>query len=598
MYPVTLSLENRRCLVVGGGGVALRKVLGLLAEKARVTIVAPRLVEPLEEQVRAGRAAAERRGYRRGEARSYALVLAATDDREVNRQVFEDAAGAGVWVNVADDPELSTFHLPARVQRGPLQLAIGSEGQAPFVTRRLRQLLERRLGPEWALWAEAAARFRSAVRSRDLGSAQREAAFDRFFDRTVESRTLQARVPSLGEQDAWLDAGDAQPRPAPARWRPAPPPAPPLRPARGFVSLVGAGPGCAGLLTLRGRQRLLSAQAVLYDRLAAPALPCDLPDSVALYPVGKHAGTHPIPQEQITALLVQLAREDKRVVRFKGGDPNVFGRGGEEAEALAAAGIPFEIVPGVTSGVAAPAWMGVPVTHRREAVRLTLVTAHESVKSDGAQVRWDLLAQDPHATLVGYMGISSLPRVVAQLLAGGMSPQTPAAMVQNGTTSAQRCVVASLEDLPAAVGRAGLGSPALFVIGPSVRHAETLDWVGAQPLAGERLVVPAPAAELQQCLELAGAEVVAVPLPVTSAARVVMGALPLTGCVLRTAMDVEALDDERDGPGWPHSAVAWCLSREAAMRARARSWPVVEELGAGAGGVELVERIRGRSKVA
>ena len=193
------------------------------------------------------------------------------------------------------------------------------------------------------------------------------------------------------------------------------------------MSLVGAGPGCAGLLTLRGRQRLLSAQAVLYDRLAAPALPCDLPDCVALYPVGKHAGTHPIPQEQITALLVQLAREDKRVVRLKGGDPNVFGRGGEEAEALAAAGIPFEIVPGVTSGVAAPAWLGVPVTHRQEAVRLTLVTAHESVKSDGPQVRWDLLAQDPHATLVGYMGVSSLPRVVAQLLAGGMSPQTPAA---------------------------------------------------------------------------------------------------------------------------------------------------------------------------
>jgi len=171
---------------------------------------------------------------------------------------------------------------------------------------------------------------------------------------------------------------------------------------------------------------------VVYDRLAAPALPCDLSPEVDLHPVGKTAGNHPVPQEEINALLVRLARAGKRVVRLKGGDPFIFGRGGEEAEVLAAEGIPFEVVPGVTSGVAAMAWVGVPVTHRREAVRLTLLTAHEATKSDGPQVRWDVLAKDPNATLIGYMGVSSLPQVVDNLIGGGMDPETPAVMVEQG----------------------------------------------------------------------------------------------------------------------------------------------------------------------
>lgn len=598
MYPITLSLEGRSCLVVGGGAVATRKVLGLLAEGAQVTVVAPRIVALLEQQAHAGRLTFERRGYRSGEAAGYSLVLAATDDRAVNRRVFEDAEAAGVWVNVADDPELCSFHLPARVRRGPLDLAIGSGGLAPFATHRIRQLLEQRFGSEWAIWAEAAASFRDQIRRERLSAAEKEASFERFFAETVDTDRLSARVPSLREQRSWLASTPARQRPARLEPRE---PAEARRtgaPRNGFVSLVGAGPGCAGLLTLRGRRRLLAAQAVLYDRLAAPSLPCDLPETVELFPVGKHSGKHPIPQEEINALLVRLAGEGLRIVRLKGGDPDVFGRGGEEAEALTAAGIPFEIVPGVTSGVAVPAWMGVPVTHRREAVRLTLVTAHESVKADGQQVRWDLLAQDPHATIVGYMGLASLPRVVTRLLDGGMAATTPAAMVQQGTTAAQRSVVSTLSGLPAAVERAELESPALFVIGPVVRHAEKLDWVRRQPLAGQRLVVPASALELVELLEEAGAEVVPVPFPVTTAARVVMDALPLTGCVLRTPSDVEALDEERDGAGWQAGVVSWCLGCETATRARLLDWPAVEEMGAVSDGTELVERIRGRQQVA
>jgi uroporphyrinogen III methyltransferase/synthase len=292
---------------------------------------------------------------------------------------------------------------------------------------------------------------------------------------------------------------------------------------------------------------------------------------------------------------VRLGAQGRRVVRLKGGDPDVFGRGGEEAEALAAAGVPFEIVPGVTSGVAVPAWIGVPVTHRREAVRLTLVTAHESVKRDGPQVRWDLMAQDRHATIVGYMGVTSLPNVVTELLRSGMSATTPAAMVQHGTTAAQRSVVSTLAELPDAVARAGLGPPGLFVIGPTVEHAERLDWVGRRPLGRERLLVPASAPDLVDALEAAGADVVAVPRAMTPAARVVMRALPLTGCVMRTRTDVEALEEERDGLEWKDGATVWCLGPEPAERARTRRWPGVEEVEAGSSGSDLVEQIRARA---
>ena len=574
MLPVTLNLQGRSCLVVGGGEVALRKIRSLLTEGAEVTVVAPETSPAVEDLARSGRIRLERRPYREGEASAYALVFAATSRREVNRRVFEDGDRARIWANVADDPELCSFHLAARVRRGPLDLAVGSGGRAPFAARRLRELLDRRLGEEWIAWGEAAARYRSAVRQCPLSPAEREARFDRFFQETVDPEALTVRLPSAAEVEAWLSG------------RPAPGPAP-EEPRVGRVSLVGAGPGCPGLLTLRGRQRLLAADAVLYDRLAAPALPCDLPERVELYGVGKEAGSHHVPQEEIIALLLRLAGEGKSVVRLKGGDPYVFGRGGEEAEALAAAGIPFEVVPGVTSGIAAASWIGVPVTHRGEATRVSLVTAHASRESGPEQVRWDLLAQDPHATLLGYMSLATLPTVVRQLLEAGMPPDTPAAMVQHGTTAAQRSVVSTLSALPGDVEREGLLSPALFVVGPTVRRADRLDWVARQALAGERLVVPPGASGLAATLEAAGAEVIAVGLPLTPAARVVIRALPLTGCVAGSASDVEALSRE-PGLGGP---TAWCLGTEAAGAARKCRWARVEEVEAGPNGWGLVERI-------
>jgi uroporphyrin-III C-methyltransferase len=444
----------------------------------------------------------------------------------------------------------------------------------------MRQLLERRFGPEWEAWIEAAARFREELRSRNLPRAEREKLYDGFFGATVDPHRLTARVPT-DDEEAHLLAGrrapsyvpGAFPDPKPA---PSPPRAVPGQPV-GLVSLVGAGPGDPQLLTLRARQRLMGADAVVCDRLALTALPTDLPARVRVHGVGKEAGHHPVPQGEISQLLVRLALEGKNVVRLKGGDPYVFGRGGEEAHELVRAGIPFEVVPGITSGIAVPAYAGIPVTFRKEAVRLTLVTAHEAVKSKGPQVRWDLLAQDPHATLVGYMGVNALEQAVEQLLAAGLDPKTPAALIQHGTTSAQRVVTAPVADIRAAVERAGLGPPGLFVIGRTVRHAHTLDWQGQRPLLGHRVLMTAPPGELGEQLELRGAELVSVPLPLTPAARLVMGALPLTDCVLRSPNEVDALDEERDGRGWSAVVVAWCLTAETAARARSLGWQRVEE---------------------
>ncbi len=593
MYPVTLDIKGRRCLVVGGGGVALRKIQGLVEEGALVTVVALEVVDPVAMMAAHGELELERRAYSGDAAGAWALIVAATDDREVNEQVFRDAEERGVWCNVADDPEICSFHLPARVRRGPFQLALSSAGEAPFAVARLRRLLERRFGPEWSEWLDAAARFRTTVRALELSPADQSELYDRFFDATVDGDRLTARVPTEAEQRGWLKARvdlrtiASHPEVATVGGRPE------ARSGGGSVALVGAGPGCPGLLTVRGRRRLAEADAVVFDRLAAGALPADLAAHVELHPVGKVAGNHPIPQSEINALLVRLAREGKRVVRLKGGDPYVFGRGGEEAEVLADEGIPFEVVPGVTSGIAALAWAGIPATHRRESVRLTLLTAHEAIKGDGPQVRWDLLAQDEHATLVGYMGVTALPAVVERLLEAGMSPETPAAMVQQGTTAAQRRVVSTLSGLTAAIAAAGLEPPALFAIGPTVAHSSTLDWFSELPLAGRRLVTTASNSHLAESLEDRGAEVVVLPVPVTPAARVVMSALPLSGCVVASRAEVDWLDGEMNNPGWTPASIAWCIGREAADRARRRGWVRVVELADGLDCDGLVAKIAG-----
>jgi uroporphyrin-III C-methyltransferase / precorrin-2 dehydrogenase / sirohydrochlorin ferrochelatase len=576
MYPVSLNVKNRRCLVVGGGSVALRKVEGLLAEEALVFVVTSKIDAPLQALADKGKIHVELRKYKPGDASKYQLIFAATNDREVNRQIFEDANSSNLFANVSDDPELCSFHLPARVNRGSLQLAIASAGEAPFVVRRLRQLLERRFGAEWGEWIQAAARFRCTVLEMDLSPTTRERLFDAFFDATIDPDGLHARVPTTQEITTLLEHN--QGNMASTQAGISPKVSSNSSTESGLVSLVGAGPGDPGLLTLRGRERLLAADVVVCDRLAITSLPCDLPDHIEIKFVGKTSGRHPVPQDEINTMLARLSQDGKRVVRFKGGDPYVFGRGGEEAEVLVSNNVPFEVVPGVTAATAVPAYAGIPVTFRNEVVRVTMVTAHEAEKTGGPQVRWDLLATDPHAILLGYMGVTALPNVVARLLDAGMNPDTPAALIERGTTSCQKTVVSTVANFLADIKKSGLKPPGLFAIGASIKHANNLDWFGIRPLLGERLVITSSSHKTKETLELKGAEVLEVTSPITPVARLVMDALPLTGCVARNVDDVLTIDEERDAPSWTANAVSWCTSPAAAKQALSLGWQNVVEI--------------------
>ncbi len=289
--------------------------------------------------------------------------------------------------------------------------------------------------------------------------------------------------------------------------------------ATGVVYLVGAGPGDPGLLTLRGGELLVTADAIVYDALANPALlglasVQERETPVELHDVGKRGGaSDSAPQSEINSLLIKLAGEGKRVVRLKGGDPLVFGRGSEEAQALAAAGVRFEVVPGVTAGIAAPAYAGIPVTHRGLSTCVTFVTGHEDPAKESTTVDWSALAR-AGGTIVLYMGVKTLPNISAALIAGGRSPETPAAAVQWGTHPHQRTVVATLATLSSAIEREGLGAPVITVIGDVVRLREEIAWFDRRPLFGKRIVVTRArpqAASLAGALATAGAQVIEMP---------------------------------------------------------------------------------------
>jgi uroporphyrin-III C-methyltransferase/precorrin-2 dehydrogenase/sirohydrochlorin ferrochelatase len=557
MYPVMLDLRGRRCLLVGAGAIALRKLLRLVSEGAVVTVVAPTVIPPVARLAAEGKITLLQRRFDVSDVKDCQLVLVATGDRAVDEQVTKAAKESGIWINVADVPDLCDFYLPAVVQRGDLQLSIASGGGAPFAVRRLRELFERRIGPLWSDWMAAAKGFRQRVQAAGLSGAVADEVYDRFFACTVDEHALSVRSPTERELAEWI---------APEGKR--------ASESVGRVSLVGAGPGNPGLLTVLGLDRVRSADAVVFDRLAISTIPLDLPDRVELHNVGKEAGRHPVPQEQINALLSRLAREGKRVVRLKGGDPFVFARGGEEALALRRAGIPWEVIPGVTAGIAVPAAAGIPVTYRGEAVRLTFVTAHEG---GAPQVRWDLLAQDTHATLIGYMGVSTLAEVSAALMAAGMSGTMPAAVIEQGTLPRQRSVHAPLAEIAKVAEASRIQSPAIFVIGQVVAHAEELDSSKSGPLRGARFALFAPRSELSEALQEAGAEILLAPTPLTAAARLVIGSAPLSGWIVQTDGELDALARERATNGLPGGTTLWCTDAKLTAEAREQKWSSIEE---------------------
>ena len=457
--PLFHKLQGGRVLVVGGGEIALRKARLLADAGAALRVVAPEVDGQLATLAREGGGEVLVRGYQASDLDGCRLVIAATDDSALNAQVSTEAQARSLPVNVVDAPALCTVIFPAIVDRSPLVVAVSSGGDAPVLARLIRAKLEAWIPSAYGELAGLAARFRERVKALYPDVNQRRGFWETVFQGPIAERQLAGQGAEAERLlQAMVDGAPVQ--------------------QGGEVYLVGAGPGDPDLLTFRALRLMQQADVVLYDRLVAPAIieMCRR-DAERIY-VGKRRADHAVPQDKINRLLVDLARQGKRVLRLKGGDPFIFGRGGEEIEELADEGIPFQVVPGITAASGCSAYGGIPLTHRDYAQSVRFVTGH--LKDGTSNLPWnDLVA--PAQTLVFYMGLVGLPTICAELIRHGRAASTPAALVQQVTTRNQRVFTGTLADLPALVARHEVHAPTLVIVGEVVQLREKLAWFeGAQ----------------------------------------------------------------------------------------------------------------------
>ncbi len=460
--PLFHKLQDRRVLVIGGGEIALRKARLLADAGACLRVVSPEVGSELRELVEQGTGELRLRNYQPDDLSGVSLVIAATDDEALNAQVSQQAQAIGLPVNVVDAPAQCSVIFPAIVDRSPLIVAVSSGGDAPVLARLIRAKIETWIPATYGQLAGLAKVFRAQVKSLFPDVQQRRVFWEDVFQGPIAESVFAGK---LGEARRLLEdkVSGAAPR------------------ALGEVYLVGAGPGDPDLLTFRALRLMQQADVVLYDRLVAPAI-IELcrRDAERIY-VGKRRADHAVPQEQINQRLIDLAKAGKRVLRLKGGDPFIFGRGGEEIEQLAAHGIPFQVVPGITAASGCSAYAGIPLTHRDHAQSVRFVTGH--LKDGSADLPWSELIA-PSQTLVFYMGLVGLPTICQQLVAHGRAASTPAALVQQGTTENQRVFTGTLANLPDLVARHEVHAPTLVIVGEVVQLREKLAWFeGAQNTA-------------------------------------------------------------------------------------------------------------------
>jgi len=457
LYPLFADLNDRHVLVVGGGDVAARKTAMLLKAGARVTVGAPVLAPELREWVQQGRIAYKPGAYRSDWLDGTWLVIAATRSRPLNARIAADGQARQRLVNVVDDAALSSFQVPALIDRSPLLVAISSSGAAPMLARRLRERIESLLDPAWGSLLQLAQRYRARIRTRHADLAARRRFYDWLHDGPVQAQ-LRAARPAHAEHQLIAALSDAT-----------------TSAMSGSVALVGAGPGDPGLLTLRALRALNEADVILHDALISePILDLARRDAARIA-VGKRGGGAHTLQASIHALMLEHAQAGRRVVRLKGGDPFVFGRGGEELDFLREHGIAYEVVPGITAAVACAAYSGVPLTHRGHAQSVRLVTAHGQSPSN--TLDWRELAHE-RQTLAIYMGVGQLEELAAQLIAHGRAASTPFALVENGTLPQQRTLTGTLGDLPALAAHHAIEAPALLILGEVAAQADSSHWFG------------------------------------------------------------------------------------------------------------------------
>ncbi|AJR06782.1 uroporphyrinogen-III C-methyltransferase [Photobacterium gaetbulicola] len=453
--PIFADLKRRPCLVVGGNDVAWRKAKMLLKAGADVKVISPELSPLFQQAVTNGQITYLGEDFSPEHLDGIFLAIAATERKAVNALVYQSANQRQVLVNVVDDTQRCSFIVPSVVDRSPIIVAVSSSGQAPVLARLIREKLEALLPQHLGKMATIAGRFRSRLAQTVTSFSARRQFWEQAFNGRFASLVAAGQVELAGQELEQLSQGQAK---------------------RGEVALIGAGPGDAGLLTLRALQLLQQADVVLFDYLVSEEVMDLVRRDAERVCVGKKAGFHSVPQTETNRLLVEYASQGKRVVRLKGGDPFVFGRGGEELEVLFDHNIPFEVVPGVTAAAGATAYAGIPLTHRDHAQTAMFVTGHLKAGSD--QLDWQTLARG-NQTLVIYMGLMNASDIMQQLIEHGRAATTAVAIIERGTQPAQKIYKGQLQELDELAQQAA--SPALIVVGEVVNLSEKLHWFGKQP---------------------------------------------------------------------------------------------------------------------
>lgn len=451
-FPFFVKLSQKPCLVIGAGNCAARKIELLLRADARITVIA-REISPLVAQFK--NITLIQKEVEAHDLEGFKFVISATDNPQTNQFVSDCAKERGILVNVVDNPPLCDFIFPAIVDRAPLTIAVSSGGASPVLARFLRAKIETLIPPTYGTLAQLAEKFRENVKQKISHPAQR-----RIFWENV----LQGRIAELifsgqneaAENELLQTLEQHEPKKQ-----------------EGEVYLIGAGPGAADLLTFRALRLMQQADVVVYDRLvSAEILDLARRDSDKIY-VGKERSNHSVPQDEINALLVKLAKEGKRVARLKGGDPFIFGRGGEEIETLMQQGVAFQVVPGITAATGCASYAGIPLTHRDYAQSCIFVTGH--LKDHSVNLNWTQLAA-PNQTVVIYMGLVGLEKICESLIAHGSSPDLPMAVVEQGTTANQRVLTGTLSTLPERLKNETVKPPTLIIIGEVVKLQDKLHW--------------------------------------------------------------------------------------------------------------------------
>ncbi|MCX7084742.1 MAG: siroheme synthase CysG [Methylococcales bacterium] len=458
-FPIFVKLQNNPCLVIGAGEIAARKIELLARAGANITVIALKVSHHIASLEHKYNLTIHQKAFKPDDVLNFKLVISATDNRATNELVAQSAGAHKILVNVVDSPDLCSFIFPAIIDRSPIIAAVSSGGAAPVLARLLRAKIETIIPPAYGQLAQLAENYRNKVKSLIKEPAQRRIFWENIFQGSVAEAVFSGN--DNGAEQQLLQALQQHKNTETV----------------GEVYLIGAGPGAADLLTFRALRLMQQADVIVYDHLVSPDI-IDLArrDSEKIY-VGKQRDKHTLPQESINTLLADLAKAGKRVVRLKGGDPFIFGRGGEEIETLMEQGINFQVVPGITAASGCSTYAGIPLTHRDHAQSCTFVTGH--LKDNSINLNWTQLAL-PNQTIVIYMGLVGLEKICEALIKHGSPKDLPIALVQQGTTTNQRVVTGTLESFAEKIAKLDIKPPTLIIIGTVVTLHNKLNWFQLQ----------------------------------------------------------------------------------------------------------------------